>query len=61
MTPTHMDLVCRLHELIAALDRRVPGAGESEAWIARETAALRNRAVERITELESECLASSRS
>ena len=42
-----------LRELIAALDRRVPQAHRAgEASIARDSAALRARALERIDELE---------
>jgi transcriptional regulator of aromatic amino acid metabolism len=45
--------LAHLRELIEALDRRVPqieSAGESE--IAREAAAVRDKALERIRELE---------
>lgn len=41
-----------LHELIEALDRRAPMSHKSEAWIARDAAALRARALERIAELQ---------
>jgi hypothetical protein len=42
-----------LHELIAALDRRIPQMKRAgEAAIARDAAALRMRALERIAELE---------
>ncbi len=42
-----------LYELIAALDRRLPQVERAgEAAIARDAAALRARAVERIAELE---------
>jgi hypothetical protein len=42
-----------LHELIAALDRRIPqGARTGEAAIATEAAALKTRALKRIAELE---------
>jgi hypothetical protein len=45
----------RLHELVAALDRRVPQVERAgEATIAREAAALRKKALKRIAELESE-------
>jgi hypothetical protein len=45
-------LIRRLRELIEALDRRVPHLErEGEDQIAREAAALRQRAQERITEL----------
>jgi hypothetical protein len=53
MAVTPGDLARALHELIAALDRRVPRverAGESA--IAREAAALRAKAVKRLSELE---------
>ena len=47
--------VRRLHELIAALDRRVPQVQRSgELSIARAAAALRTEALTRIDELESE-------
>jgi hypothetical protein len=42
-----------LRELIAALDRRVPHVERSgEAAIARDAAALRDKALKRIAELE---------
>lgn len=41
-----------LHELIEALDRRAPMSHKGEAWIARDAAALRTRALERIAELQ---------
>lgn len=42
-----------LHELIAALDRRLPQVQRiSEAAIARDAAALKSRALERLAELE---------
>lgn len=41
-----------LHELIEALDRRAPLSRKGEAWIARDAAALRARALERIAELQ---------
>ena len=47
------DLARELHELIAALDRRVPRverAGESA--IARDAAALREKALRRLRELD---------
>jgi hypothetical protein len=48
-------LVRELREFIAALDRRVPRVERlGEASIAREAAALRARAVQRLRELESE-------
>jgi len=41
-----------LQELIAALDRRLPGVEQAgEVGIARDAAALRARAVERLQEL----------
>ena len=44
-----------LRELIAALDRRVPQIEDTgEIVIARDAAALRQKAVQRIAELESE-------
>jgi hypothetical protein len=46
------DLMRELEELIVALDRRVPRVERAgEAAIAREAAALRAKAVERLTEL----------
>jgi len=46
------DLTRQLEELIAALDRRATRAEEaSSAAIARDAAALRARAVDRLTEL----------
>lgn len=46
------DLKRELHELIAALDRRVPRVEQAgEASIARDAAALRARAVKRLAEL----------
>jgi hypothetical protein len=46
-------LVRELHELIAALDRRVPQVERAgEASIARDAAALKARALKRIAELE---------
>ena len=49
------DLARELHELIAALDRRVPQverAGESA--IARDAAALREKALRRLKELDAQ-------
>jgi hypothetical protein len=44
-----------LHELIAALDRRVPHVERAgEIAIAREARALREKALQRIAELENE-------
>jgi hypothetical protein len=46
------DLESVLEELIAALDRRVPRVEQvGEAGIARDAAALRAKAVKRLTEL----------
>ena len=46
-------VVERLHELIAALDRRTPRPERtSEGRIAAESAMLREQALERIAELE---------
>jgi hypothetical protein len=48
-----------VHELIAALDRRLPQAERADAaTIARARAALRARAVARLAELERESRAS---
>lgn len=53
LTPT--GAIRELLELIAALDRRVPQVQRAgEASIARDAAALRARAVQRIEELERE-------
>jgi hypothetical protein len=47
------DLARGLHELIAALDRRVPRVEQAgEAGIARDAAALREKAVQRLRELD---------
>ncbi len=52
MAVTRSDLARELRELIAALDRRVPRVERAgEAAIAREAAALRAKAVQRLTEL----------
>jgi hypothetical protein len=54
MALSRADAVSELRELIAALDRRVPRAERAgEAAIARDAAALRDRAVERLAELTS--------
>jgi len=46
------ELARDLEELIAALDRRLPGVEQAgEVGIARDAAALRARAVERLQEL----------
>ena len=50
MTPN--DLARELQELIAALDRRMPRVEQAgEAAIARDAAALREKAVQRLREL----------
>ena len=47
------DLARELHELIAALDRRLPRVEQlGEAVIARDAAGLREKAVQRLRELE---------
>lgn len=47
------ELARELHELIAALDRRVPRVEHAgEAAIARDAAALRDKAVRRLRDLE---------
>ena len=46
-------LARQLHELIAALDRRVPGLeGAAESSIARDAAALRAKALKRLADLD---------
>ena len=46
-------LILRLRELIDSLDSRVPHLERAgEAWIAREAAALRDKAVQRLAQLE---------
>ena len=53
MAVTASDLVRELQELIAALDRRVPRVERAgEAAIARDAAALREKAVQRLRELD---------
>jgi hypothetical protein len=48
-------LLRELHELIAALDRRIPQIQRAgEAAIAREASALKTKALERIASLERE-------
>jgi hypothetical protein len=55
---TPNDLARELHELIAALDRRVPRVEEAgEAAIARDAAALREKAVQRLRELDEQSTA----
>ena len=52
------DLARELEELIAALDRRVPRVERAgEAIIAREAAALRAKAIDRLAELSSQASA----
>ena len=47
------DVARRIGELLAALDRRVPrGERATEAAIAKDTAALREKAVSRLAEIE---------
>ena len=47
------ELIRDLHELIAALDRRVPQVERAgEASIARDAAALKVKALKRVAELE---------
>jgi hypothetical protein len=54
MALSRTDAVSELRELIAALDRRVPRAERAgEAAIARDAAALRDKAVERLAQLTS--------
>lgn len=49
------DLVRELRELIEALDRRVPKVERAgEASIARDAAALRTKALQRLAELEAQ-------
>jgi hypothetical protein len=49
------DLIRELHELISALDRRVPRVERAgEEAIARDAAVLREKAVRRLRELERE-------
>jgi hypothetical protein len=53
MALTRNDLIRDLHELIAALDRRVPQVERAgEASIARDAEALKVKALKRIAELE---------
>jgi len=52
------DLARELEELIAALDRRVPRVERAgEAIIARDAAALRAKAIDRLAELSSQASA----
>lgn len=50
---THGDVARRLHELITALDRRVPrsNGGPAEAAIALDAASLRKQAVDQLVEI----------
>ena len=52
MAVSRAELARDLQELIAALDRRLPGVEQAgEIAIARDAAALREKAVERLAEL----------
>jgi hypothetical protein len=52
MAVNRVELARELEELISALDRRVPRVEQAgEASIAREAAALREKAVRRLAEL----------
>ena len=52
MAVTNAQLAHALHELIAALDRRVPRVEQpGEVSIARDAAALRAKALKRLSEL----------
>jgi hypothetical protein len=55
MALTTEELLRELHELIAALDRRVPHIERAgEAAIASDAAVLRAKAVKRLSELEAQ-------
>ena len=55
MAMTGAELARELDELIAALDRRVPRVEQAgETSIARDAAALRSKAMERLAELTRE-------
>lgn len=55
MALSRTDLVRELRELIEALDRRVPKVERAgEASIARDAAALRTKALQRLAELEAQ-------
>jgi hypothetical protein len=55
VTPKRIKVIQALRELIEALDRRTPHVERAdEASIARESAALKVKALKRITELEAE-------
>lgn len=61
MAMKHEEIAGRLHEVIAALDRRTPRVDDAaEADIAREAATLRRDAVDRLAELSDQatCLCS---
>lgn len=52
MAMTSPELTCELEELIGALDRRVPRVEQAgDADIARDAAALRAKAVERLADV----------
>ena len=52
MQPKHVDLIRELHELVDALDRRVPRVEQiGESAIARDAARLRAKAIRRLAEL----------
>jgi hypothetical protein len=58
MAVNTIELARELEELIAALDRRVPRVQQAgEASIARDAAALRAKAVERLAELAPDSVA----
>ena len=60
MTVTAKDLAHELQELMAALDRRVPRVEQAgEDAIARDAAALREKAVQRLRELDADSKAAS--
>jgi hypothetical protein len=53
MNADRADVIARVRELIEALDRRVPQLErEGEAAIARDAAALKQKALQRIAELQ---------
>ena len=55
MAVTTSDLARELHELIAVLDRRVPRVEQAgEDAIARDGAALRDKAVQRLKEVDAD-------
>jgi hypothetical protein len=52
---TRLRIVCELHELIAALDRRVPQVERvGEVAIAKAASVLRDEALKRIDQIERE-------